>query len=30
MKVPAVPGIGAEIDLDAVEPFCCFDHRTDA
>lgn len=30
VKIPTSPGLGAEIDLRAIEPFCCFDYRKDA
>lgn len=30
LKVPTTPGLGAEIDLEAIEPFRCFDYRKDA
>jgi galactonate dehydratase len=30
LKVPTSPGLGAEIDLEAIAPFRTFDYRRDA
>lgn len=28
VAIPRTPGLGAEVDLEAIAPFCCFNYRT--